>query len=249
MKKSKNRQVAGLLSLAAVLLLVVAVVFLTKGGETAPENIQVPSSAPVSSIQPEPIPEGTPEPDVSPAPSPDEIDGLPVGKWVITAERKAYQEDSLTLYIPALNVTRVVHDGTSSSALSRGVGLYEYAQLPGEGNRNVSIAGHRNGLDKNGNITDYAPFYYVDRLQNGDYLYLYDGRYIYRYLYDKTWVVEADDWSPIATTGYSCLTITSCTPIGISDHRIVVRGMLDKIFDYSKDFEFLSHIPEKEEAS
>lgn len=249
MKKRMKQGAVGFLVLIAVLLLAVAVVFLARGGQPAAEMTAPPVPSPTASLQPEPIPEGTPSPEVSPSATPDEVDGLPVGKWVITPERKSYVEDSLTLYIPALNVTRAVHDGTTAAALSRGVGLYEYAQLPGEGNRNVSIAGHRNGLDQNGNITDHAPFYYVDQLQNGDYLYLYDSRYIYRYVYEKTWVVEADDWSPIATTGDSCLTITSCTPIGVSDHRIVVRGLLDKIIDYSSDYDFLSHVPEKEETS
>jgi LPXTG-site transpeptidase (sortase) family protein len=88
-------------------------------------------------------------------------------------------------------ITRTIWDGTDAQTLSKGVGLYEYAQLPGEGNRNVSLAGHRNGLDKNGNVTDHAPFYYVDTLGEGDYFYLTGGGRIYRYLYDDTWVVRS----------------------------------------------------------
>ena len=76
-------------------------------------------------------------------------------------------DGSLELYIPAIGITRTIWDGTDAQTLSKGVGLYEYAQLPGEGNRNVSLAGHRNGLDKNGNVTDHAPFYYVDTLGEG----------------------------------------------------------------------------------
>lgn len=204
----------------------------------------VPTAAP--SVTPLPVPEGTPPPEPSPAVKPaGVVDGLEVGKWYITPERKTYQDGSLTVSLPAINIIRSVVDGTDTAALNRGVGLYEYAQLPGEGNRNVSLAGHRNGLDKNGKITDRAPFYYVDLLGEGDYLYLYDGASIYRYLYESTWVVEADDWGPIATTGESCITITSCTPIGVADHRIVVRGILDEIFPYSKDFDFLAHVPEQ----
>lgn len=200
---------------------------------------------PLPSPTPLPVPTGTPPPPEEPAAPPTGVvDGLEVGKWYITPERKSYVEGALTLSLPAISITQTIADGTDVAALNRGVGLYEYAQLPGEGNRNVSLAGHRNGLDKNGNVTDRAPFYYVDLLGEGDYLYLYDGTSIYRYLYESTWVVEADDWAPIATTGESCLTITSCTPIGISDHRIVVRGILDEIFPYSKDFDFLPHAPE-----
>ena len=37
--------------------------------------------------------------------------------------------------------------------------------------------------------------------------------------------------------------ITSCEPIGISDHRIVVRALLDGIFDDSSDFDYLESAP------
>ncbi|HEX3000459.1 MAG TPA: class E sortase [Armatimonadota bacterium] len=119
-----------------------------------------------------------------------------------------------------------------------GAYLGHFPVFPGEGNRNVSIAGHRNGIS-NGKITDHAPFYYIDTLAEGDYLYLIDSTNIYRYLWESCTIVEADDWSPIYTTGKSCLTITSCHPIGVSDHRIVVRAALDKIFPYDKNFDFL----------
>ncbi|MCL1805984.1 MAG: class E sortase [Clostridiales bacterium] len=168
--------------------------------------------------------------------------GLPVGSLVITKERQAYADTSLTLVIPELNLTCPVYDGTTAEILSlMGAGLYDYAQLPGEGNRNTSMAGHRN-TRRNGVITDKAPFYYIDRLQEGDYLYLYNEEAVYRYLWEFCVVVEQDDWSMIRTAGYSCLTITSCHPIGISDHRIVVRGVLDGIFPYSADFAFLVNV-------
>ena len=239
-----------ILPLMALLLGLIGLVLLLSRPPLPPEPSPTAAASETPSLPtatPLPIPTGTPPPPEEPAPSVPPtgvVDGLEVGKWYITPERKAYREGSLTLSLPAISISRAVANGTDAAALNRGVGLYEYAQLPGEGNRNVSLAGHRNGLDKNGNVTDRAPFYYVDLLGEGDYLYLYDGTSIYRYLYQSTWVVEADDWAPIATTGESCLTITSCTPIGVSDHRIVVRGVLDEIFPYSKDFDFVAHAPE-----
>ena len=186
--RSKQFWVAVLVLCAAVCLIAALALLLPRGGQPVQP---APTPSPTAVPLPEPVPEGTPEPEPTASAIPEEVDGLPVGKWVITAERKAYVEDSLTLYLPAIQITRAVHDGTDAATLNRGVGLYEYAQLPGEGNRNVSLAGHRNGLDKNGNITDHAPFYYVDQLGEGDYLYLYDSQHVYRYLYDDTWVVEA----------------------------------------------------------
>ena len=114
---------------------------------------------------------------------------------------------------------------------------------------NLCVLVDNNGLQIDGNITPYAPFYYIDRVGEGDYLYLYDSERIYRYIHERTWVVEPDDWSPIATTGYSCITITSCEPIGIADHRIICRGVLDQIFDYTDDFTFISNASEEDETT
>ena len=187
---SKTRKIiaAVLLLAAAAFLAAAGWLFLRPSGEpvvdiTPEPTIVLPSEAP------EPVPETTPSPVVEETPAPAE-DLLPVGKLVTTKERSAYQDGGLTLRIPKLNLTRTIWNGTSAATLSKGVGLYEYAQLPGEGNRNVSLAGHRNGIDKSGRITDHAPFYYVDTLTDGDYLYLTDSEHIYRYLYTYTEVVE-----------------------------------------------------------
>lgn len=204
---------------------------------------------PVATFPEEPLNEEPPpvlEIPVAEIPPEESVDNdLPVGNLVITKERKMYEDMTLTLVIPVLNLTCPVYSGTTTEVLSKmGAGLYDYAQLPGTGNRNTSMAGHRN-TRRNGIITDRAPFYYIDRMKEGDYLYLYDDESIYRYVWEFCVVVEADDWSMIRTTGYSCITITSCHPIGISDHRIVVRGKLDEIFPYEADFEFkVSALPE-----
>jgi len=165
---------------------------------------------------------------------------FPHDKLFITVERQNYKDGDLTLRILKLKVNAPVLNSVDAPTLKRGLGLYDYAQLPGEGNRNVSIAGHRNGLQK-GKITDTVPFYYLDTLAEGDYLYLTDSQHIYRYLYHDTKIVEANDWRPIYSQGYSCLTLTSCHPIGIADHRIIVRGELDQIFDAAEDFAYLAH--------
>ena len=191
----------------------------------------------------EPVPVSTPETAESSA-SPELVDGLPVGKLVVTQERSGYTLPTLTLKIPKLGVTYGVYNGTSANELRYGVGLYEYAQMPGEGNRNTSIAGHRNSV-VNGVVTDAAPFYYLDTLGEGDYIYLYDKETIYRYVWQECYVVEADDWSPIYTTGYSCITLTSCHPIGISDHRIIVRGTLDAILQNDGTYSYPANLEEE----
>jgi LPXTG-site transpeptidase (sortase) family protein len=164
-------------------------------------------------------------------------DGLPHDKLFITTERQRYKDKQLTLIIPKLNQVRPVLDGTELAVLNRGVGLLDYSQLPGEGNRNVSIAGHRNGRF-GGRITDKAPFYYIDTLTTGDRLYLRDEQYVYEYVYKTTFIVEPDDWAPIYSQGFSCLTLVSCEPIGVNTHRIIVQSALVAMHPVKADEEF-----------
>ena len=122
------------------------------------------------------------------------------------------------------------------------------AQLPGEAGANVSIAGHRNGL-RGGRITDNMPFYYINTLTEGDYLYLTDGSSIYQYQWELTWVIEPDNWDPIRTQDHPCLTLTTCTPIGVADHRLVVRGALVRTLDYDAGYSYPSNVNEEVSSS
>jgi len=198
----------------------------------SPEEFVEPETSTPS--EPTTVPEEEPSP--TPETPKDEEDIGPHGKLVITKERQAYESGDLTLVIPKLSIDAAVQNGTTSEDLKKGACLYEPSGLPGEGDVNVSIAAHRNGR-KNGKVT-VALFYYIDTLEEGDYLYLTDGAQIYRYLYYDTKVVEDDDWGPIYKQGFSCLTLTSCEPIGVSTHRIIVRAKLDEIFPYDKDFSY-----------
>lgn len=197
----------------------------------------------------EPIPESSSQIVEPPTPSSEESDeqtssgleddGLPHDKLFITTQRAAYKDADMVLKIPQLGVEEVVYNGTSDEAMRYGVGLYDYARLPGEGNRNVSLVGHRNDLIA-GVPTDQgqAPFYYVDTLKEGDYFYLIGYDNIYRYTYLDTAYVEDDDWGPIFSQGFSCITLTSCHPIGISDQRIIVRGELEEILEYDEGYDY-----------
>jgi LPXTG-site transpeptidase (sortase) family protein len=170
---------------------------------------------------------------------PDPADALPTDKLFITAERRAYRDKDLQLVIPVMDIDEPVYDGTDKATLNKGACLYEVSQLPGKGNRNVSIAGHRNGV-KNGKITEIM-FYHLDEVGEGDYLYLCDDEKVFRYLYEYSVVVAEDDWSEIYSKGYSSLTLTTCTPIGVADHRLIVSAALDGIFYKTENFDFAAN--------
>ena len=137
--------------------------------------------------------------------------------------RAAYSEgevavgDPLTrLKIPAIDVSTVVVEGTTASALRAGAGHYVNTPLPGEVG-NVGIAGHRTTYGK--------PFADLDRLKPGDEVVLETplGTHIYRVSRDP-FVVEATDWSVISQTPAPTLTLTACHPKGSARQRIVVRA-------------------------
>lgn len=196
----------------------------------------VPSSAPTASV-PEEDPALSLDGEALPPANPD-------GRLTVTDARKGYTDGALRLIIPKLSVDVPVLNGVDKQTLLRGVGLYDYAQLPGEGDDNVSIAGHRNGL-RGGKITDNMPFYYINTLTEGDYLYLRDAGHIYQYRWQLTQVIAPDNWDPIRTQGFSCLTLTTCTPIGVADHRLVVRGELVKVLPLEEGYSYPSSTTEE----
>ncbi|MDR2771738.1 MAG: sortase [Clostridiales Family XIII bacterium] len=169
----------------------------------------------------------------------DPADDLPADKLFVTAERRGYRDKDFRLVIPVLELDEAVYDGTDTATLNKGACLYEVSQLPGRGNRNVSIAGHRNGV-KNGRITEIM-FYHLDKVGEGDYLYLCDDEKVFRYLYEYTVTVEEDDWSEIYSKGYSSLTLTTCTPIGVADRRLIVSAALDGVFYKTENFDFIAN--------
>lgn len=142
----------------------------------------------------------------------------PTDRLFVTRGRQEYTDGAMVLRVPRLDLVAPVMNGTDDQALKKGVGLYEYAQLPGEENSNVSIAGHRDIYG--------CEFYYIDTVTDGDLLYLeYDG-IVYTYRYLNTEIVAADDWGPIYSKEFSCLTLTSCHPIGTSQKRMIVTAEL-----------------------
>ena len=141
------------------------------------------------------------------------------GKSIVSSERSDYVDGRMILIVPALQLSTAISDGTSKESLSERPGLFAMSDMPGKGDRNVSIAGHRNRKN----------FYYLDRIGDGNRAYLiYDG-YIFTYLfYDRTEVLPTE-WGIIGKHGFSCCTLITCTPIRIASHRMAVRFELEKI--------------------
>lgn len=250
----KRHSKGAVIAAAAAVVLLIAAAALFIWGSQPQYEIEVPSTAPVTSFTPSPEPTPTDSEPPSPTPTPltykevleEPEDGLPTDKVFVTDTRKNYQSGDLRLIIPKLDVDESILNGVDEQTLLQGEGLYDYAQLPGEGRSNTSIAGHRNWI-RNGKITLDQPFSFLDTLVEGDYLYLVYGENIYQYLFEYQEVVEPDDWGPIYKTDHSCVTLTTCTPVGVSDHRLIVRGALVDIIPLSDDYAYPANA--EEEAS
>lgn len=135
--------------------------------------------------------------------------------------RSGYADGQMRLVVPRLGLDSPVLADVEPDTLERGIGLYPYAKLPSWGNPNVSIAGHRDIFG--------APFLDIDKLCDGDMMFLaFNGR-IYRYRWFKTRIVAADDWSVVLCSRQSLLTLTSCDPVGSTQNRIVAIGVLEQV--------------------
>jgi LPXTG-site transpeptidase (sortase) family protein len=143
------------------------------------------------------------------------------GLLYITGERVDYIDGSMTLVVPKLKLEMKVSDGTSKDDLNRGPSLFEYSNMPGEGDRNVSIAGHRTRKF----------FYDLDKIGEGNRVYVRYGGKRYTYVFLDRKDVVPTDWSVITNQGFACCTLITCTPVRIANMRMVVRFELESISD------------------
>jgi sortase A len=133
--------------------------------------------------------------------------------------------------IPRLHLRMRVVSGVSDDRLALGVGWYRRSQKPGS-KGNIGLAGHR--------TTFPAPFYFLDKMRVADSVILIVGNEMHRYLvkanavgepYD---VVQPSNIGVLAYLGFDSVTLTTCTPIGTVDERIVVHAKLMKRIPFER---------------
>jgi len=120
--------------------------------------------------------------------------------------------------IPAIGVNQAVVEGVARSDLRKGPGHYPGTAVPGYSG-NMVISGHRTTYTK--------PFYDVDLLVAGDAIVVDTPGGSFRYIVERSYVVSPDDLRPLDTTTGAVLTLTTCTPKGSADSRLVVVANLE----------------------
>ena len=134
------------------------------------------------------------------------------------------------LIIPKLNVDVPVHFGIQlsevMSAMNSGVAHYRIAganAYPGEIGNTV-ITGHSAGDVYSANQYKYI-FSGLERLEDGDLIYINYNSVRYTYQVTKKEVVEPTDVAALVVqTEKPILTLVTCTPLGTSRYRLLVTA-------------------------
>lgn len=134
------------------------------------------------------------------------------------------------LIIPKLNVDVPIHFGISlsevMSAMNNGVAHYRIAgasAYPGEIG-NLVITGHSAGDVYSSNPYKYI-FSGLERLENGDLIYINYNSVRYTYRVIKEEVVDPSNVAALVVdTDKPLLTLVTCTPLGTSRYRLLVTA-------------------------
>ena len=126
-------------------------------------------------------------------------------------------EPALRIQIPVIDVDAPVIQGDSWDQLKKGVGQQIGTSDPGT-NGNIVLSGHN---DVYGEV-----FRYLDRLAPGDKVILFTSQRQYTYVITGTQMVEPTAVEVMAQTEDARVTLISCHPYLIDDHRIVVSAVL-----------------------
>ncbi len=120
--------------------------------------------------------------------------------------------------IPKIDLSQAVVEGVSRDHLKNGPGHYPGTAIPGYSG-NAVISGHRTTYTK--------PFLDLDLLAPGDEIVVDTHEGSFRYLVERSHVVSPDDFRPLEATDRPLLTLTTCTPKGTADQRLILVAVLD----------------------
>jgi len=121
--------------------------------------------------------------------------------------------------IPLLRLKLPIYHGVDEHTLQIGIGHVPQSALPvgGEGTHCV-LSGHR-GLRGMQLFTD------IDRLKRGDVFLLHVLDHTLAYEVDEIHIVLPEEIELLAPIeGEDLVTLSTCTPLGINSHRLLVRG-------------------------
>ena len=136
-------------------------------------------------------------------------------------ERCLCDENGLICYvdIPSLDIYLPVYYGTSNEVLQKGCGCLENTSLPVGGKSTHSVISGHTGLPSAELFTN------LDKIKKGEvfYIHVLDRVLAYRVTEINTVTPEKTESLEIVRDKDLC-TLLTCTPYGINDKRLLVRG-------------------------
>lgn len=137
-------------------------------------------------------------------------------------ERSLADENGLMCYvdIPSLNIYLPVYYGTSDEVLQKGCGCLENTSLPVGGKSSHSVISGHTGLPTAEMFTK------LDQIKKSDVFYIHVLDRVLAYKVDKIETVTPDKTKLLEIVkDMDYCTLLTCTPYGINDKRLLVRGV------------------------
>lgn len=145
---------------------------------------------------------------------------VPVGATVTTARVAGAKllPDSIIgrLEVPRLGVSVIIAEGISDTTLRHAVGHIPDTGMPGQADRNIGLAGHRD--------TFFRP---LKNIRIDDLIVITTSAGAFRYHVVFTQVVAPTQTSVLRPTGGEILTLVTCFPfqfVGTAPDRFIVRA-------------------------
>lgn len=129
--------------------------------------------------------------------------------------------DGIMCYVdvPKVNIYLPVYYGTSNDVLEKGCGYLENTSLPVGGKNTHSVISGHTGLPSAEMFTQ------LDQVEVGDMFYIHILGTVLAYKIDKIQDVFPDETDTLRiVSGEDYVTLLTCTPYGINDRRLLVRG-------------------------
>lgn len=143
------------------------------------------------------------------------------GKFDDGLERCLCDENGLICYvdIPSVNIYLPCYYGATNDNLQKGTALLERTSLPVGGvSCHTVISGHTG-------LPNAEMFTKLDQIKEGEMFYLHTLDKVFAYRVDLISIVIPSDVELLRVTqGKDRCTLLTCTPYGINDKRLLVRG-------------------------
>lgn len=127
------------------------------------------------------------------------------------------------LEIPSISVNLPIYHGTDAEILERGVGHLAASSIPVGGKSTHSVLTGHTGLSSAKLFTD------LTEMKKEDLFFIHVLDRTLAYKVDQISVVRPEDTRKLQIIkGKDYVTLVTCTPYGVNDHRLLVRGVRTK---------------------